>query len=175
MRFECGRVTFVLQISIFGRLSGWRSGLKPLTFEDGEGLAVLAEGASGMAVNGGHETDASFSGSIGAGDEDIGIGVDEFAIDVGLATGDGHFNGAGFNEGETAMAPLGDDDIVDHLFLDGVGGLQGLAEVVAKLMEGGFVFGGEDDALGGEAVGDLLSAVHGRARGGGSDDHLARA
>jgi len=61
---------------------------------------------------------------------------------------------AGFEQRDAIEAPGGVDEFLDELSFSGSGGLVFVEELAAMGFVGGWIFGGQDDGLGGEAVAD---------------------
>jgi hypothetical protein len=82
------------------------------------------------------------------------------------AAADGAIEGGGGGRADAAEAPGGGDDALDQEDLGGGGGLVFVEQGLAELFEGGLVFDGEDQLLGGEAVGEGVEGGAGFAFGG---------
>jgi len=106
---------------------------------------------------------------VGADDEDVSeIAVGDVAAfaDVGAVIVETVVPDAGFGAVEAAEAPGGEDDGLGEDLLAGGGGLEIAEEGVAEGVVFGLVLGGEDGALGGEAVAEGVEAGDGLAFGG---------
>ena len=77
----------------------------------------------------------------------------ELGFDCGALPLHFHFEDGGLHDGDAALAPGGDDQLLDEAVFDGVDGLEAAEEAVLMCGEGfGVLVGQEDEMLRGEIV-----------------------
>lgn len=78
----------------------------------------------------------------------------EFGVEIGVLALHFEIEGSGFNGPETALTPLGDDDLLNEIGFDAVARLEAKEIGIESLLEALLGFVSEEDGLGGEAMGD---------------------
>ena len=78
----------------------------------------------------------------------------EFGVEAGVLALHFEVEGSGFNGPEAALTPLGDDDFFNEIGFDAIARLEAKEIGIEGLLETLLGFIGEEDGLGGEAVGN---------------------